>query len=675
MARRYYPSITTAVRTANTPQEREYLYDTDENRPYAGDGSTVGAKAMSYWTEPASTFTSGDATPSVADGHDFVTSGSTAITNFDDGTANQVITVYRGDSDIVITDNANIDPIISGNITLSATRPSASFRLVSSVWKEVAQAGLVSSAMTPVVQAATTAAGRDALGVPRLGVVTMVHKTSQVWTVYLPDGSELSTTGTTTQGLQEAINWCDANAYPLFVYGGGVIDAGADDPASKILCTTPLTIPAGWGNYYYFYGVDLWYLPSEASTNDFITFESADYTTFHLDGEIVYSGDGAVLRFLPTVDNGESFIGWTSSSVYVKTIAIVDQATGAPETTHGTGVRWTPGAYAIINCKFEIGEINGGEKAFIVNTPTGTEAFRDNLIIMPGVHANATGGEIGGASTAYIFGNQWHLNLNPGAGTALLTYARNDSYFLSIASATTGVNFGAGATDNLIVCSSNSATTPYAGAMGACRIIDANLEPSVTVYTSGSGTYTTPNGAHRLEVECVGAGGGGGGSGTGGSQTAGSNGADTTFGSITAGGGVGGLTSGIPPGNGTSSGGDFTIPGGRGHGAGAMPMPGASGGNSAFGGGSPGSAQGTAAYAPTANSGGGGGSGSGNNAATLGVPSGGTAGDYVRKTIVNPSATYSYAVGAGGAKGAAGTSGFDGSDGAAGIIIVRAFFD
>jgi hypothetical protein len=159
MARRYYPSITTAVRTANTPQEREYLYDTDENRPYAGDGSTVGAKALAYWTEPATVFANGDATPSVADGHEFVTTGTTAITNFDDGTANQVITIYRGDSDIVITDNANIDPIISGNITLSATRPSASFRLVSGVWKEVAQAGLVSTAMTPVAQAATVAQG------------------------------------------------------------------------------------------------------------------------------------------------------------------------------------------------------------------------------------------------------------------------------------------------------------------------------------------------------------------------------------------------------------------------------------------------------------------------------------------------------------------------------------
>lgn len=163
MARRYYPSITTAVRTANTPQEREYLYDTDENRPYAGDGSTVGAKALAYWTEPATVFANGDATPSVADGHEFVTTGTTAITNFDDGTANQVITIYRGDSDIVITDNANIDPIISGNITLSATRPSASFRLVSGVWKEVAQAGLVSTAMTPVVQAASISAAMELL--------------------------------------------------------------------------------------------------------------------------------------------------------------------------------------------------------------------------------------------------------------------------------------------------------------------------------------------------------------------------------------------------------------------------------------------------------------------------------------------------------------------------------
>lgn len=111
----------------------------------------------------ASTFTSGDATPSVLNNSKFIAAGSTAITNFVDGVEGQTITIYRGASDIAITDNATIDPIIAGNITLSTARPSATFRLASGVWKQVEEAGAQSSAMTPVVQAATTDAGVGAL--------------------------------------------------------------------------------------------------------------------------------------------------------------------------------------------------------------------------------------------------------------------------------------------------------------------------------------------------------------------------------------------------------------------------------------------------------------------------------------------------------------------------------
>lgn len=111
----------------------------------------------------ASTFTSGDATPSVLDNSKFITAGTTAITNFTNGVEGQTITIYRGASDIAITDNANIDPIIAGDITLSAARPSATFRLASGVWKQVEEAGASATTFLPVQQAATLAASRTAL--------------------------------------------------------------------------------------------------------------------------------------------------------------------------------------------------------------------------------------------------------------------------------------------------------------------------------------------------------------------------------------------------------------------------------------------------------------------------------------------------------------------------------
>ena len=52
---------------------------------------------------------------------------------------------------------------------------------------------------------------------------------------------------------------------------------------------------------------------------------------------------------------------------------------------------------------------------------------------------------------------------------------------------------------------------------------------------------------------------------------------------------------------------------------------------------------------------------------------GGSAGGYVRKLINSPSATYSYAVGAGGAAGTS-TIGAGSTAGAAGIIIITEFY-
>jgi hypothetical protein len=53
---------------------------------------------------------------------------------------------------------------------------------------------------------------------------------------------------------------------------------------------------------------------------------------------------------------------------------------------------------------------------------------------------------------------------------------------------------------------------------------------------------------------------------------------------------------------------------------------------------------------------------------------GGGAGGYVEAIITSPSATYSYAVGAGGAGASAGTNGFAGGNGGSGVIFITAYF-
>lgn len=205
--------------------------------------------------------------------------------------------------------------------------------------------------------------------------------------------------------------------------------------------------------------------------------------------------------------------------------------------------------------------------------------------------------------------------------------------------------------------------------------------PQVTVYTSGSGTYTTPTGARYLTVKMVGGGGGGSGGGSG-SPANGGGGGTSTFGtsllSCTGGGSTGQVASIQAGGVGT-----VTAPA-IGYGitgatsasnaqnavsAGA----GGAGGPSPFGGNGFGGWSLNAGQSAVSNSGSGGGGG-GNSTVSGYVGAGGTAGGYVDAIIPSPSATYSYAIGAGGTAGTAGTSGGAGGTGGSGYIVVTAFF-
>ena len=207
--------------------------------------------------------------------------------------------------------------------------------------------------------------------------------------------------------------------------------------------------------------------------------------------------------------------------------------------------------------------------------------------------------------------------------------------------------------------------------------------PQVTVYTTGSGTYTTPSNTKYLSVKMVG--GGGGGAGGGISPTAGGAGGTTSFGTslLTCTGGGGGT---IPANGTTGAGGVATLGGGSGIGiAGGAGTSGngqsnviagynasSPGGNSAFGGGG-GGVENQAGIPGAANTG----AGAAGGAAFGGVApvgGGGGAGGYIDAVITSPLATYAVAIGAGGTAGAAGTSGYAGGAGGSGLIYITAYF-
>lgn len=200
----------------------------------------------------------------------------------------------------------------------------------------------------------------------------------------------------------------------------------------------------------------------------------------------------------------------------------------------------------------------------------------------------------------------------------------------------------------------------------------ANVSPTRQVFTSGTATYTSPTGITRVLVRLIGGGGGGAAQATNG----GTAGVATTFGTFTAAGGSGGGAAGGGGGaGGAGSHGDINITGATGQGgatSGASEtVPGGNGGPSVFGGCGGGGAGVAAGSNATANSGAGGGGAGSPSAGTSG--GGGGAGAYVEKLITSPSATYTYAVGAGGGGGAAG--GAAGGSGGSGIVIVDEFYD
>jgi hypothetical protein len=209
--------------------------------------------------------------------------------------------------------------------------------------------------------------------------------------------------------------------------------------------------------------------------------------------------------------------------------------------------------------------------------------------------------------------------------------------------------------------------------------------PTIQKFTSGSGTYTTPANVKYIRVRAVGSGAGGGGGGANDGAT-GSAGNNTTFGSsllVANGGGATGSGATPTPGaGGTASLGTgpigTAVTGGSGSygswGASSLLVAGGLGGSSLFGG--PGaSGGGNQVAAANSSAYGSGGSGGGTTtAANAKCGAGGGAGGGIDAIIAEPSATYSYSVGAAGAGGAAGTNGAAGGNGGAGYIEVTEYY-
>lgn len=360
--------------------------------------------------------------------------------------------------------------------------------------------------------------GIDRRQLQNLGCVLMTHKPEfqGAWIITTPNGEVLDITGSTSMGLQEAINYGWARGYVVRVEGGGITPPVGGVPISSlctsyIVATDTIQFPTGWNNY--FEAVNVNFLYDVDNSGNFFNFDSCDLTEVRFTGcQFIYPGTGNVFHFNPQSDNGEAFAGFTSSHFDLGNIVpVVSTINYAPDPTKGCGVRFSMpdlglglvnGDGIFVNCKIFVKEINGGYIGIFVEDPGAGNTFQDNHIECPALHGqNGACIQVGTVSSLdKIFGNVWTVNATAGTGYSLVTYAGggngSDMYIGAFHGGASPIQFGEGSRYNLVVASKivgtvgNSSNYPN-------RVVTAVKSPAIKVSAaSGSSPFTFFNRYH-----------------------------------------------------------------------------------------------------------------------------------------------------------------------------------
>lgn len=584
---------------------------------------------------------------------------------------------------------------------------------------------LIGSAVSPNIRVATLTAGTgvsitNAAGSITIGLagsgVAVEHLTGNTGGVLNPDGSNnftiIGTGALSVAGVGSTLTISSSGPSTDLHTARFIVSAGgSSDGANYTTIASAITAASSGATIFIQPGTYTENFTLKPGVNLVANIADAFTPNVTILGKITYTGAGtANISGIRLQTNSDFFLEVSGSNA-----CIIGMNNCYLNCSNNTGISFTnSNAASQINCSYSSGDIGTtGISLYAMSAIGSLTVLYSNFSNSGGsstANSNSAGGAIfgecffknpiaststGATSLDYVNINTFSQNVSSLTITGTGTISSSYSSFIS--GSASAISIGSGATGTLIdlkVSSSNTNAITGAGTLVSGLITyygsssgnnvttqtqlvtqpPLSSAPQVTVYTSGTGTYTTPTRALYLTVRMVGGGGGGAGSGTTpGAATAGNN---STFGTalLTCNGGGAGTTNGTQAAGGTATGGDINLTGGAsGVAIGFINTTGGLGGCSFYGGiGQPGVQGDGPAFAAAANSGSGGG-GAGSNA-TVNTGGGGGAGGYLEKLISSPLATYAYAVGGTAAGGTLGTGGAAGGLGAAGNIIVTAYF-
>lgn len=237
----------------------------------------------------------------------------------------------------------------------------------------------------------------------------------------LPDGSFLDISASTTQGLQEAVNYALAHGYDLELEGGGF--ANNTTNVGQIALYSTLNIPAFQQGK-----LDLGSatLAFASSVDIGINCDSCMGGEIRHDGQINMhrTEDSTIgVRFRPINNIFDGFPCIIDSHYRFHGVAVCA----------GTCVQWaTATANAGIDrSQFDFIEVNGGVVGMGVQTPNASSDLRGNRINCLHLHGQTSIPlNIGDGNSSRISCNQWNVSVSGKSGcTAIRTFGQNDTFF------------------------------------------------------------------------------------------------------------------------------------------------------------------------------------------------------------------------------------------------------